>query len=107
MNKRTIYENIMKSVSREVKRAINEGMESETYPTYEDWEDFLKGREPIFEFDDGIVYVDYNESTGCLESGSVTNMGFSPDGEASVPVEHGDFHWALDGIYEILLETHA
>ena len=72
-------------------------------PSYEEWSDFLNGKEPVFEFGDGnIVYVDYDEKNGTLCSGFVTNVGFHKDGDVEVPVKDGHFDWAMDNVYEQL-----
>lgn len=85
-----------------VKSALNE---NENVP-YEAWSEFLNGREPLFEFEDGIIYVDYDENKGTLCSGGVTNIGFHKDGEVEVPVIDGDFQSALEEVYSQLVCNH-
>lgn len=74
--------------------------------TYDDWSNYLGGKEPVFEFEDGLVYVDFDENNGTLCSGHVTNIGFHKDGEVEVPVEDGDFQSALEEVYSQLSCTH-
>lgn len=52
------------------------------------------------------MYVDYDEATGCLCSGYVTNIGFHKDGEVEVPVVDGDFQAALEEVYSQLCCKH-
>ena len=75
-------------------------------PPYEAWSEYLHGKEPLFEFKDGIIYVDYDENNGTLCSGGVTNVGFHKDGEVEVPVIDGDFQSALEEVYEQLSLKH-
>lgn len=91
-------------IKESVKRVLREN--SEINPPYEMWVRFLKGRTPIFEFEDGVVNVDYDETSGCLCSGHVTNSGFHENGEVEVPVEDGDFQSALEEVYDQLLCNH-
>ena len=80
-------------------------METENVP-YEAWSEYLGGKSPMFEFEDGIIYVDYDESNGTLCSGHVTNNGFHKDGEVEVPVYDGDFQAALEEVYSQLSCNH-
>lgn len=93
-----------KIIKESVKRVLREN--NEINPPYEMWTKYLNGRTPIFEFEDGIVYVDYDENSGCLCSGHVTNYGFHKNGEVEVPVEDGDFQSALEEVYNQLLYNH-
>lgn len=89
----------------ELKRMVAEAVEAtmgELNPTYDEWSQFLGGREPMFELGDEVVYVDYDEERGVLCSGGVTNAGFYQDGQVEVPVENGDFQSALEEIYSQL-----
>lgn len=86
------------------KRMINED-ESENVP-YEAWENFLNGKTPVFEFEDGLTYVDYDENDGTINSGHVTNVGFHKDGEVSVEVYDGDFQGAIEELYDKLCSMH-
>lgn len=89
----------------ELKRMVIEAVEAtmgELNPTYDEWSQFLGGREPMFELGDEVVYVDYDEERGVLCSGGVTNAGFYQDGQVEVPVENGDFQSALEEIYSQL-----
>ena len=100
-----LNESMLKSIIKEsVKRVLREN--NEINPPYEMWTKYLNGRTPIFEFEDGIIYVDYDETSGCLCSGYVTNIGFHKDGEVEVPVENDDFQSALEEVYEKLLYNH-
>ena len=80
-------------------------METENVP-YEAWSEYLHGKEPLFEFEDGIIYVDYDENNGTLCSGHVTNVGFHKDGEVEVPVYDGNFQAALEEVYDQLSCNH-
>ena len=80
-------------------------METENVP-YEAWSEYLHGKEPMFEFEDGIIYVDYDENNGTLCSGHVTNNGFHKDGEVEVPVYDGNFQAALEEVYDQLSCNH-
>ena len=91
-------------IKESVKRILMEN--SENNPPYEMWMKFLNGRMPLLEFEDGVVYVDYDETIGCLCSGHVTNIGFHKDGEVEVPVEDDDFQSALEEVYDQLLSNH-
>lgn len=105
--KKAINESQLRQIVAEsVKRILKEM--NEDHASYADWESFLGGKEPIFDFRDGNVYIDYDEATGCgcLCSGYVTNNGFHKDGECEVPVENGDFQSALEEIYGELLSNH-
>ena len=82
-----------------------EEMETENVP-YEAWSEYLGGKSPMFEFEDGIIYVDYDESNGTLCSGHVTNVGFHKDGEVEVPVYDGNFQAALEEVYDQLSCNH-
>ena len=100
-----ISESTLHNIIKEsVKRVLREN--NEINPPYEMWTKYLNGRTPIFEFEDGIVYVDYDENSGCLCSGHVTNYGFHKNGEVEVPVEDGDFQSALEEVYDQLLYNH-
>lgn len=101
--KKSNNESRLRRMIREaVKSALNE---NENVP-YEAWSEFLNGREPLFEFEDGIIYVDYDENKGTLCSGGVTNIGFHKDGEVEVPVIDGDFQSALEEVYSQLACNH-
>ena len=91
-------------IKESVKMVLRES--NEINPPYEMWEKYLNGKEPVFEFKDGIIYVDYDETSGCLCSGYVTNAGFYQDGEVEVPVEDDDFQSALEDVYDKLLYNH-
>ena len=94
-------------ISKSIKNILKESFyEEEENASYEDWSRYLNGKEPLFEFADGIVYVDYDEASGCLCSGYVTNIGFHKDGEVEVPVEGGDFQSALEEVYYHLAANH-
>lgn len=93
---------LRRMIREAVKSALNE---NENVP-YEAWSEFLNGREPLFEFEDGITYVDYDENKGTLCSGGVTNIGFHKDGEVEVPVIDGDFQSALEEVYSQLSCNH-
>lgn len=99
---------LRKLIKENVKRVLNEmdfGSETTNVP-YEAWSQFLGGKEPLFEFEDGLVYVDYDENSGTLCSGHVTNIGFHKDGEVEVPVEDGNFQAALEEVYSQLSCNH-
>lgn len=104
-NKIKLTENILKKLIKKSTAKILKEMEMGNIP-YEEWREYLHGRDPLFEFEDGIVYVDYDEATGCLCSGYVTNIGFHKDGEVEVPVVDGDFQAALEEVYSQLLVNH-
>ena len=104
-NKVKMTENGLKKLIKESTAKILKEMEMENVP-YEAWSEYLHGKEPLFEFEDDIVYVDYDEATGCLCSGYVTNIGFHKDGEVEVPVEDGDFQSALEEVYSQLCCNH-
>lgn len=91
-------------IKESVKRVLRE-MNGENAP-YSAWSAFLRGRTPLFEFADGIVYVDYDEANGTLCSGGVTNIGFHKDGEVEVPVINGDFQSAIEEVYDRLASIH-
>ena len=95
-------------IKESVKKILKEYMENEQYPSYQEWSNFLHGTAPIFEFynqendDWDNIYADYNEKMGTIQSGSVTNIGFHPDGEVKVAVEDGDFDAAINEFYDKL-----
>ena len=64
-------------IKESVKRVLRES--NEINPPYEMWEKYLNGKEPVFEFEDGIIYVDYDETSGFLCSGGVTNAGIKTE----------------------------
>lgn len=97
--------NVIKESVRRVLNEMNFGAETTNAP-YDAWSQFLGGKEPLFEFEDGIVYVDYDENSGTLCSGHVTNVGFHKDGEVEVPVEDGNFQAALEEVYSQLSANH-
>ena len=105
MRKNTIRltESRLRGMIREAVKSIL--MENENVP-YEAWGEFLNGKEPLFEFEDGIIYVDYDENKGTLCSGGVTNVGFHKDGEVEVPVIDGNFQSALEEVYSQLSYNH-
>ena len=92
-------------IKESVRKVLKEEMEGSN-ATYDARSKCLHGREPLFEFEDGLVYVDYDENTGCLNSGHVTNIGFHKDGEVEVPVENGDFQSASEEVYSQLCLKH-
>ena len=104
-NKVKLTENGLKKLIKESTAKILKEMETENVP-YEAWSECLHGREPLFEFEDGIIYVDYDENNGTLCSGYVTNVGFHKDGEVEVPVYNGDFQAALEEVYDQLSYNH-
>lgn len=104
-NKVKLTENGLKKLIKESTAKILKEMETENVP-YEAWSEYLHGKEPLFEFEDGIIYVDYDENNGTLCSGHVTNVGFHKDGEVEVPVEDGDFQSALEEVYSQLSCNH-
>ena len=89
-NKVKLTENGLKKLIKESTARILKEMETENVP-YEACTEYLHGKEPLFEFEDGIIYVDYDENNGTLCSGHVTNVGFHKDGEVEVPVYDGNF----------------
>ena len=88
-------------LNRVIKESVNMILREmvENKPSYSDWIKFLHGREPIFEIDDDIVYVDYDEQSGCICAGGVSNAGFYSDGSAEIAVQDGDFESALSELY--------
>lgn len=104
-NKSKLTESGLKKIIKESTAKILKEMETENVP-YEAWSEYLHGKEPMFEFEDGIIYVDYDENNGTLCSGHVTNVGFHKDGEVEVPVEDGDFQAALEEVYSQLSCNH-
>ena len=109
MKKIKLTENQLHRVIKEsVKKILREEWQNEQYPSYQDWSDFLHGKEPMFEFynqeddDYDSIYADYNEENGTLQSGSVTNIGFHPNGDVEVSVEDGDFDSAINEFYDEL-----
>lgn len=104
-NKVKLTENGLKKLIKESTAKILKEMETENVP-YEAWSEYLHGKEPIFEFEDGIIYVDYDENNGTLCSGHVTNVGFHKDGEVEVPVYDGNFQAALEEVYDQLSCNH-
>lgn len=104
-NKVKLTENGLKKLIKESTAKILKEMETENVP-YEAWSEYLHGKEPLFEFEDGIIYVDYDENNGTLCSGHVTNVGFHKDGEVEVPVYDGDFQAALEEVYDQLSCNH-
>ena len=90
-----------------------EDNEEDDYPSYDEWSKYLNGKEPVFEFynkktdDYDNIYVDYNPMKGILETGSVSNLGFSPDGDIKIRVEDGNFQSALEQLYEELTDKGA
>ena len=91
-NKLKLTESGLKKLIKESTAKILKEMETENVP-YEAWSEYLGGKSPMFEFEDGIIYVDYDENNGTLCSGHVTNNGFHKDGEVEVPVYDGNFLW--------------
>lgn len=104
-NKLKLTESGLKKLIKESTAKILKEMETENVP-YEAWSEYLHGKEPLFEFEDGIIYVDYDENNGTLCSGHVTNNGFHKDGEVEVPVYNGDFQAALEEVYDQLSCNH-
>lgn len=104
-NKVKLTENGLKKLIKESTAKILKEMETENVP-YEAWSEYLHGKEPLFEFEDGIIYVDYDENNGTLCSGHVTNVGFHKDGEVEVPVYDGNFQAALEEVYDQLSCNH-
>ena len=104
-NKVKLTENGLKKLIKESTAKILKEMETENVP-YEAWLEYLHGKEPLFEFEDGIIYVDYDENNGTLCSGHVTNVGFHKDGEVEVPVYDGNFQAALEEVYDQLSCNH-
>ena len=104
-NKLKLTESGLKKIIKESTAKILKEMETENVP-YEAWSEYLHGKEPIFEFEDGIIYVDYDENNGTLCSGHVTNVGFHKDGEVEVPVYDGNFQAALEEVYDQLSCNH-
>ena len=104
-NKVKLTENGLKKLIKESTAKILKEMETENVP-YEAWSEYLHGKEPLFEFEDGIIYVDYDESNGTLCSGHLTNVGFHKDGEVEVPVYDGNFQAALEEVYDQLSCNH-
>ena len=104
-NKVKLTENGLKKLIKESTAKILREMETENVP-YEAWSEYLHGKEPLFEFEDGIIYVDYDENNGTLCSGHVTNVGFHKDGEVEVPVYDGNFQAALEEVYDQLSCNH-
>ena len=104
-NKLKLTESGLKKLIKESTAKILKEMETENVP-YEAWSEYLGGKSPMFEFEDGIIYVDYDESNGTLCSGHVTNAGFHKDGEVEVPVYDGDFQAALEEVYSQLSCNH-
>ena len=104
-NKVKLTENGLKKLIKESTAKIVKEMETENVP-YEAWSEYLHGKEPLFEFEDGIIYVDYDENNGTLCSGHVTNVGFHKDGEVEVPVYDGNFQAALEEVYDQLSCNH-
>ncbi len=104
-NKLKLTESGLKKIIKESTAKILKEMETENVP-YEAWSQYLGGKSPMFEFEDGIIYVDYDESNGTLCSGHVTNAGFHKDGEVEVPVYDGDFQAALEEVYSQLSCNH-
>ena len=100
-----LTENGLKKLIKESTAKILKEMETENVP-YEAWSEYLGGKSPIFEFEDGIIYVDYDENNGTLCSGHVTNVGFHKDGEVEVPVYDGNFQAALEEVYDQLSCNH-
>ena len=92
-----------------IRRCINEALNSEVEgnATYEDYIQYLRGKIPVFEFGDNIVYVDYDATTGNLVSGAVTNIGFHSNGDAEIPVVDGDFQSAMEEMYAQLSEKYG
>ena len=96
--------NVIKESVRKILRENNG--DTEMNAPYSEWEKFLGGKEPLFEFynsetdDYDNIYVDYDEESGMLDSGYVTNIGFHKDGTASVEVFDGDFQSAMEEIYD-------
>lgn len=104
-NKVKLTENGLKKLIKESTAKILKEMETENVP-YEAWSEYLGGKSPMFEFEDGIIYVDYDENNGTLCSGHVTNVGFHKDGEVEVPVYDGNFQAALEEVYDQLSCNH-
>ena len=104
-NKVKLTENGLKKLIKESTAKILKEMETENVP-YEAWSEYLHGKEPLFEFEDGIIYVDYDENNGTLCSGHLTNVGFHKDGEVEVPVYDGNFQAALEEVYDQLSCNH-
>lgn len=104
-NKVKLTESGLKKLIKESTAKILKEMETENVP-YEAWSEYLGGKSPMFEFEDGIIYVDYDENNGTLCSGHVTNVGFHKDGEVEVPVYDGDFQAALEEVYGQLSCNH-
>lgn len=104
-NKVKLTENGLKKLIKESTAKILKEMETENVP-YEAWSEYLHGKEPLFEFEDDIIYVDYDENNGTLCSGHVTNVGFHKDGEVEVPVYDGNFQAALEEVYDQLSCNH-
>lgn len=104
-NKVKLTENGLKKLIKESTAKILKEMETENVP-YEAWLEYLHGKEPLFEFEDGIIYVDYDENNGTLCSGHLTNVGFHKDGEVEVPVYDGNFQAALEEVYDQLSCNH-
>lgn len=98
-------EQLHRVIKESIKRVLNE-MENDNV-TYDAWSQYLGGKEPVFEFEDGLTYVDYDENNGVLCSGHLTNIGFHKDGEVEVPVEDGNFQAALEEVYSQLCCIHV
>ena len=104
-NKVKLTEDRLKKIIKESAARILKEMETGNVP-YEAWSEYLHGKEPMFEFEDGPIYIDYDENNGTLCSGHVTNIGFHKDGEVEVPVVDGNFQAAMEEIYSQLSCNH-
>ena len=96
--------NLDKIISEAISKVVNEGYYDDKTPEefYNEFRNLKKN--PCFEFEDGVIYVDYDPEKNKFIAGSVTNAGLIPEYEFDVDLSMS-LDQNLEGLYEYLIEN--